>query len=135
MHSCMNCKPVKAGNQYKSKLQFPFLASLNSFCGLPQDLGCQLHCRQIYKCWKRNFSLISIKSALQLLSTMVPCCGELSVAHQNKCIAPSPKVICTMMPMKVFKVFFPAESIQKSWFITYRCEKLLYFGFRWLVET
>lgn len=118
IHPCVKCKPVKADNQYKSKLQFPLLASLNSFCGLPQDLGCQLRCRQIYKCWKRNFSLISIKPALQLLSTIVPYCGELSVAHQNKRAVPSPKVICTMMPMKILSLSFFSQLNQ--------CRKLIY---------
>jgi len=48
-----------------------------------------------------NFSLISIKSPLQLLRTMVPYCRELSVAHQNECAVPSQKVICAMIPMKI----------------------------------
>lgn len=100
---CMKCKPVKADYQYKSKLQFPLLAILNSFCGSPQDLGCQLHCRRIYKCWKRNFNQYLI--TLQLLSTMVPYFGKLCVAHQNKCAVPSPKIIRTTMPLKSYLFF------------------------------
>lgn len=103
MQPCIKCKPVKADYQYKSKLQFPLLAILNSFCGSPQDLGCQLRCRWIYKCWKRNFNQYLI--TLQLLSTMAPYFGALCVAHQNKRAVPSPKIIFTMIPIKSFLFF------------------------------
>lgn len=114
IHPQVKCEPVKADNQYKSKLLFPLLASLNSFCGLPQDLGCQLLCRQIYKCWKKNFSLISIKALLQLLWRII-----CSSSKQMCCTFPKSYLPSDDHENLICKLLFPAESILKS----HRCEK------------